>query len=360
MKLHLSFTLGALALAFLMWSCHEQDEIVLEDNPADINDKPADVYVAGVEGGYAVYWKNGEKIVLDDLGSAASEIVVSGNDVYVAGHDRAFRVLYWKNGEKVILAQEGGVGSMAIVGNDVYASGCIYKRVGGKKEKEVVPTYWKNGMVTELQIPADYTDGQANAMYADGSDIYIVGAAWRTDNSQIPLVWKNGQMTVLSTPAPDLYTYVHTEANDVKVVDGHVYISGRTGALEQSPSFWPSHAVAWRDGELTVLDPDHFMAYATGVDVANGDFYVVGEGSGSTRSAGKYWKNGVEVIVEPSSNLAAMRVVGTDVYVVGEHWWFAHKTHIVACYWLNGERIELSSSETFAYVYGMYVVPHPK
>jgi hypothetical protein len=129
--------------------------------------------------------------------------------------------------------------------------------------------------------------------------------------------------------------------------------------MEQVDGFRPTHAVAWKDGQLMVLDPDHFRAQAFGVDAVNGDFYVVGEGSGNASSVAKYWKNGEEVIIDVHANLSTIDVTGTDVYVAGEYVWFAKTSHLVASYWINGERIELSSLATFGYAYDMCVVPRP-
>ena len=66
------------------------NSIVVSDN---------DVYVAGTDSG-AVYWKNNREIRLS--GNNASSIFVSGNDVYVGGSDSTHAV-YWKNGTKITL-----------------------------------------------------------------------------------------------------------------------------------------------------------------------------------------------------------------------------------------------------------------
>ena len=61
-----------------------------------------DVYIAGSDSG-AVYWKNNYEVRLS--GDGASSIFVSGNDVYVAGSVGSDTAVYWKNGTKVILAK---------------------------------------------------------------------------------------------------------------------------------------------------------------------------------------------------------------------------------------------------------------
>lgn len=66
-----------------------------------------DIYFAGADSDYAVYWKNG---VLDTLPqypgtfeTTATGIVVAGQDVYVVGYGAMIGIngvwgLYWKNG----------------------------------------------------------------------------------------------------------------------------------------------------------------------------------------------------------------------------------------------------------------------
>ncbi len=67
-----------------------------------------DVYVAGYEGNFAKYWKNGIGVSLSD-GTMATAIAISGADVYVAGwEDQPYTAKYWKNGIAVSLKNKDG------------------------------------------------------------------------------------------------------------------------------------------------------------------------------------------------------------------------------------------------------------
>jgi hypothetical protein len=118
----------------------------------------------------------------------------------------------------------------------------------------------------------------------------------------------------------------------------------------------------WIDGQVTVLQPSSFQTEAYGIDVVNGDVYVVGkelrEGGGFT---GKYWKNGKEVTVASglSAYLKAIDVVGTDVYVAGENWDVPGTPGTISTYWVNGQRAEVGGGIVFSYTYGVCVVPRP-
>ncbi|MFT4205331.1 MAG: FKBP-type peptidyl-prolyl cis-trans isomerase N-terminal domain-containing protein [Chitinophagaceae bacterium] len=92
-----------------------------------------DFYVVGVLGyhGQAAYWKWSKgktevKVLTTEGYSKADALVVSGDDVYVAGHELGVGK-YWKNGEPVTLAGGSlnfmGKYGLAVFGSDVYVTG---------------------------------------------------------------------------------------------------------------------------------------------------------------------------------------------------------------------------------------------
>jgi len=74
-----------------------------------------DQYICGFEGG-ACYWKNGTRTQLStNTDSYASEVSVSGSDVYISGNGNNNTAGYWKNGTWVELSSAKGSYSEAIV-----------------------------------------------------------------------------------------------------------------------------------------------------------------------------------------------------------------------------------------------------
>ena len=125
-----------------------------------------DVYVAGFEynGSFSIakYWKNGNLVKNLTDGSTdaeANSIAVSGNDIYVGGtqwdgnkitnaNGNTYRnpiAKYWKNGNPVNLtdgSRWAEAKSIVVTGNDVYIAGFEETEAGSGN---YIAKYWKNG-----------------------------------------------------------------------------------------------------------------------------------------------------------------------------------------------------------------------
>ena len=127
------------------------------------------VYIVGSyidgERQIACYWKNGEKINLDDalLSSDAYDIVVLSDDtIYISGEYKdgsKIKTCYWKDGIRTDIYDGSGYGepkSLAIsFDGSVYVAGRYYD---GEKR---VACYWKDGVKIDLYDGPGSSDARA-------------------------------------------------------------------------------------------------------------------------------------------------------------------------------------------------------
>ncbi|MDR1841852.1 MAG: Ig-like domain-containing protein [Holophagales bacterium] len=200
-----------------------------------------DVYVAGYEnripfgtGADAIIWKNGEPIILSEelIEAHSMSVFVSGGDVYAAGegwvdyYDDDYgpvvvlTAMYWKNGETIILkevkdpnyiAARGGF--VFVQGDDVYVAGTdkgYMDDEDGYQYNAAIVTVWKNGET--IRLSDDFivdTNVESLFVTADG-DVYVAGTQKKTNyvvDNTCATLWKNGETIRLSDGSTDAAAY---------------------------------------------------------------------------------------------------------------------------------------------------------
>jgi hypothetical protein len=290
------------------------------------------IYIAGDNGISPVLWKNGNGSLLSASGGSASQVVVSGSDVYIAGVtgvNEAFALTpagpagqngYWKNGVltnignfELLGASPGG--SIAVAGGNVYfsdgplwnngslvslqaqgtygsvrgafASGNNIYAVGSDNNNDAV--YWKNGTLNVIGQSNSQTAPSANCIYVSGNDVYIGGV----DANQAAVYWKNGVPVYLqaSTSGRQISRIgcIYVSGNDVYVI-GNTYGAGANGYL--APAYWKNGA------EVDLPLNGATYGLATGIYVNGSDVYV----TGSAANGAVYWKNGVETVLSSTGS----------------------------------------------------------
>ncbi len=286
------------------------------------------VYIAGNNGVSPILWKNGVPDTLSPTIGDANQVLVSGNDIYVAGsyqhtintHTNVVQngpdigqFVYWKNGtpNNVDTPQQSGiVPTVSVSGTDVY-----FTNFYG----------WKNG--TMINFPAvgspskNFIPGRVIASFAEGSDVYFAG----TDTLENVVYWKNRDLTIaalyggMGTTLPLVYC--------IYVSGNNVYVGGMA-----------DKGVYWLNGTAYFMQPrpndGSFLSsinslFVDGTDVYNPGVLTQGAPLMNGYPNASYWKNGVEVDLQtnnpsPGPNVryatTSVFVSGTDVYVSG--FWF--------------------------------------
>jgi hypothetical protein len=332
--------------SFILVSCNKTTNSTGTKTDTTVTPKAdTTIYIAGENGNNPILWKNGIADTLSPTIGSASQVFVSGSDVYVAGiyngitnpisivFDLASgQYAYWKNGIQNNIDKFQDISYVPFVslsGSDVYYA-------NGKG--------WKNGAM--LVFPAvgspgqNFFPGQVLSTFAVGTDVYFAG----TDTSENAVYWKNGNSTIAATYGGRGSTLPHVSC--IYVSGSDVYIGGMF-----------NQAVYWKNGTanfLQYLTVGSFVSAINSILVSGNDVYTTGYLIGASTGAA-YWKNGIENDLStagpPNGNTTytttSVFVLGSDVYVAGYSTTFTSPSTLSldsAVYWKNGVEKSLSTS----------------
>lgn len=246
--------------------------------------------------------------------SCSKESASPVQDIYAYGSLNNIAMV-WKNGKESPIT-DGTKTSFAaggtISGSDIYIAG--YEIVNGIKTAK----YWKNGVETVLSNGAQNEEAVAITVVA--GDVYVAGVekGGNFGGNWVGKYWKNGASTILSNNS--VFTFV----TGIAVISNNVYVTG----IESKPD--SVIGKYWKNGVAHKVDPRAKISYAWGVVGSGSDVYIVGSIINSNGSqTPKYWKNGIETILQNGSKASRISVVGSDVFIAGDNLQNA-------IYWKNG------------------------
>lgn len=242
----------------------------------------------------AVYWENDIRHELD--GTTAFSVQVDGSNVYIAGEagtstPYTYVAVYWKNGEPVVLGgsvgENVGAEGLAIDNGDIHVVGAEIDFAENPEDTEQRALYWKNGVLQPMDV------GTAMSRFLDvvvsAGDVYIMGAVQEDNGTTVPKFWKNGEPTALAPAGGWVW--------DMCAHDGDIYIAGRT----------PGQGWYWKNGEPVAVDGNDCGS----VTVVDGDVFVTAYQNAT--NASKLLKNGKVVSpfngTDASINLHGVLVV---------------------------------------------------
>lgn len=202
-----------------------------------------DVYCSGNNGpgefkdDNACYWKNGQTIQLNPIGSRSSSLFVVKEDIYVSGEyldeNGKTKACYWKNGELTKLPSSSGTtytSSIYIDKKDIYVSGHYDN---GKFSQAC---YWKNGVLNDLEHK---NSGSCftRSIIVKGGNVFVVGYSSYFEDKVLHIdacYWENGKMKTL-----DREPYSLAIACDIAFDGNDLLIAGRLdNAKEECLCYW--------------------------------------------------------------------------------------------------------------------------
>lgn len=278
-------------------------------------------------------------------------------DVYVGGTlDK--NAVYWKNNEMIQLTSstanvvEEVVGMFVSSNGDVHAIG---KTANGG-------AYWLNGNKTDLSFDPiklyvsangdvyilghqEYLKNNVTTVTGFinedfsivGEDVHIVGAL-----SNKPYYYLNGTLTELSNNS------LTSWANGIEVNDGDVYIVGQMRAEAGSNNFMVSY---WLNGNRTDLTSVNEDCYAYDMKVNNGNVHIVGSyyNTANGEYGGAHWiNNSLQPIVNGSEEYYSVDIKNNKVYIAGDHVYNGNNIYVYG-YWLDGNWISLNEVNSATY-----------
>jgi hypothetical protein len=175
--------------------------------------------------------------------------------------------------------------------------------------------------------------------------VYVL--LWNESGSNRVQLWKNGIVTTFGNASPNAYPV------GLDVSNGDVYV-----LANDYDNTGIHFSILWKNGVATNLPPANSYAEAYSLDVEGSDAYVVGH----VNMTPTLWKNGVQTVLDnnTSSVASSVAVRNGDVYVAGSK---VYNSMTSATLWKNGTPTNLllngasvsSADDVFVYNSDVYV-----
>jgi hypothetical protein len=259
------------------------------------------------------------------------------------------------------------------VDRTVHLAGQVENAPGGSGEGTLA-SYWKDGVYTALANPE--ISSLVGSMYVDGSSVLIGFWKYGENPPSTALVWHDGTETVMEgvlgrpmiasrnndffgvwaeaaqwvfhkngISQPILDT-AHSFGPSAMALHGDdLYISGYSAGAKLSPFDTEIlHAQYWKNGQLIFRETE--VSNGLSIFTHQNDIYMAGNlyVPGGSSSIACYWKNGQRVNLTDESEFATAR----SVFVTDEHVYVAGMINDQAVYWKDGEAIALTNMGTFS------------
>ena len=253
------------------------------------------VYAVGenTSGKPSLWINNGEPQTLSVPGNRsgwATGLDIHNGDIYISGSydtKKGIASAYWKNGDFNSLTSNADSEAFDIVFHNNHVI-----TVGWYMSHHVVyACYWKNSSRKNLHSSGD---GEAYKVVSSGNDFYIAG--WTASNKSMANVratyWKNGgnkKRLSKGTRYQSIGGSWSSEARGITVVDGKVYIAGKSDYynMGESPAYWKGTTIVEPFKNSDETQDQRVMGIIKGIAVLGGKVLAAGVIDGNLDSY--YW-----------------------------------------------------------------------
>lgn len=265
------------------------------------------------------------------------------------------------------------------VDNTVHLAGFVANASGGG-----VASYWKDSVYTALASVG--ISSRVSSLYVDGSSVLIAGT--KIDVNSPPhqtVIWRDGTATVMDeifgepmvgsrnnnlfgvwdeigatgwvfhkngASQPIVDTAYNFGPMAMALLRDDMYISGYSSGPGLPPNYSPpQHAQCWKNGQLIFRENE--VSNALSIFTHQNDVYMAGHLYTPGQSIGTacYWKNGQRVnLTDGSAN-----AVAKSVFVTEAHVYVAGMINNQAVYWKDGDVTALTTTGTNSMANSIFV-----
>ena len=213
----------------------------------------------------------------------------------------------------------------------------------GTPDLNTVASYWKDGAYTNLTHDTSANDNiasQVTSLYIDGLSVLIGGRRLILGSRSQTLLWKDGNETVIGEGLGD--PLIASRDNNLVGV-----------WVEPDPPWkWMLH----KNGSSQPIIDTALNIGPSSLALLGDDVYIGGCSIGiDHKQHAQYWKDGQLIFRESKeSNAMSISIHRNDIYLAGYLWGYGDPTGI-ACYWKNGQRVNLTDGKVHAIARSIFV-----
>jgi hypothetical protein len=241
--------------------------------------------------------------------------------------------------------------------------------------------YWKDGVYASLTDDSVFS--RVNSLYVDGTSVLMGGWRWVANSIPPGVLWQNGEETPVNgafgtttliasrdnklfgvwaegfegwmfhkngISQPIIDTASNISPSGIAVLGDDLYVSGSSSYHDGRPeSRSEQHAQCWKNGVL--IFRENATSHAFSIFIYQNDIYMAGYVYNDASINACYWKNGQRVNLT-DENVAS---IAKSIFVVGSKVYVSGMQNDQAVYWKDGSAIVLTSQGPYSMANSIFV-----